>query len=146
MFGFAISPAIKVAAAFIGLVLLFSFGYYKGYSNEKQKFDTYKAEVAAFAKAQEENTKRVIQSQEHITKKAEIKHEKDISSLRAIYDRLRKSTSGSAMSSVPDTTSNPAQATAHYVSIAPDLATGCAETTQQLVDLQGWIKDQGEVQ
>lgn len=145
MFGFVISPAAKVAAAFIGLVLLFSFGYYKGYSNQKQKFDTYKAEIAAFAKAQEENTKRVINTQEQITKKAEIKHEKDISSLRAIYDRLRKSTSGSAMSTVPDSTTNPAEATSYYLAVAPELATQCGETTQQVVNLQAWVTEQQEL-
>ena len=145
MFGFVISPALKIAAAFIGLVLLFSFGYYKGYSNEKQKFDTYKAEVAALAKAQENNTKRIIQTQEQITKKAEIKHEKDISSLRAIYDRMRNTASGSSVSTVPNTTTNPAEATSYYLAIAPELATQCGETTQQVVNLQTWVNEQQEL-
>jgi hypothetical protein len=140
---FGISDKLTlVLAAVIAAASVFAAGYWKGYSGEKEKFDAYKVEVQTIAKAQEENTKRIIESQKQITQKAEKQHEKDVSSLRAIYDRLRKSTSSSAVSAVPDTTANPAEATAYYLAVAPELATQCGETTQQVVSLQNWINDQ----
>lgn len=145
MFGFILTPTAKIAAAFIACVLLFSFGYYKGNTSMKTKFDAYKVEVQAAAKAQEESTKRIIKAQEQVTQKAEKQHEKDISSLRAVYNRLRKSTSSSALSAIPDPSADPAQATAYYLDVAPELATQCGETTQQVVSLQSWINDQLQV-
>ena len=145
MFGFILTPTAKIAGAFILAVLLFLFGYYKGYVNVKNKFDTYKAEVAAFAKAQEEQTKQTIKTQEQITKKAEVQYEKDISSLRALYNRMRKQSSSGSVSAIPDPATNPAEAAAYYMDVAPELAVGCAETTQQVVSLQNWVNDQLQV-
>ena len=145
MFGFILTPTAKVAGAFILAVLLFSFGYYKGYANIKHKFDTYKAEVAAFAKAQEEQTKQTIKTQEQITKKAEVQYEKDISSLRALYNRMRKQSSIGSVSTIPNPATNPSEAAAYYMDVAPELAVGCAETTQQVVSLQSWVNDQLQV-
>lgn len=129
----------------MAVIATFSFGYYKGYSSQKEKFDAYKVEVASAAKAQEEATKRAIQAQEQINKRTEIKYEKDISTLRAVYDRMRRTAGSSALPYGPDPATDPAQATAYYLDVAPELATQCGETTQQLVSLQEWIADQSQV-
>ena len=145
MFGFLLTPAAKI----IGIVLIvagvFGFGYYKGNSYQKEKFDAYKIEVSAAAKAQEEETKRIIKTQQQITAKAEKRHEKDISSLRAIYDRMRRTSGSGTLSTAPDPAKDPSQATAYYLDVAPELAIQCGETTQQLVSLQNWVNDQSQV-
>lgn len=148
MFGFAISPLIRIAIGLLFAATVVAGIYYKGRLDERKLLDAYKAEVKAVALAQQSKNeyKKKIQSQ--INNKSEADHEKSISNIRGVYStlRVRQPASSCGMSEVPDTATKPAEATAHYLSVAPELAIGCAETTQQLVDLQGWIKDQGEVQ
>ena len=134
----------RVAAVLIALAVV--AGGWMLYLRERNNFAEYKADVAAAVKAQQDKVNLITKQQNRITKKAEESYAKDVASIRSVYDGLRKSNGVGSVSSVPDTTSNPAGATAHYVSIAPDLAIKCAETTQQLVDLQDWIKQQGEVE
>jgi len=148
MFGFALSPIVRVVVIVLFIASVIAGIYYKGRLDERKLFDAYKAEVKAVAKAQQDKIDTMKKVQSQITKKAEVDHEKSLSNLRGIYStlRVRQPASSCGMSEVPDTATKPAEATAHYLSVAPELAVGCAETTQQLVDLQGWIKDQGEVQ
>ena len=140
----AIPMLYRVAAVIIALAVV--AGGWMLYLRERNNFAEYKADVAAAVKAQQDKVNLITKQQNRITKKAEESYAKDVASIRSVYDGLRKSNGVGSVSSVPDTTSNPAGATAHYVSIAPDLAIKCAETTQQLVDLQDWIKQQGEVE
>ena len=144
MFGLD-TVVLRLIGIIVAVIATFSFGYYKGYSGQKEKFDAYKVEVASAAKAQEEATKRAIQAQEQITKRTEIKYEKDISTLRAVYDRMRRTAGSSALPNSPDPATDPAQATAYYLDVAPELAVQCAETTQQLTNLQDWVNEQGQV-
>lgn len=114
------------------------------YLRERNNFAEYKADVAAAVKAQQDKVNLITKQQNRITKKAEVSHEANLNTIRGTYQRLRDNSSG-PMSAIPDTTSNPAQATAHYVSVAPDLAIKCAETTQQVISLQDWINEQQQV-
>ena len=114
------------------------------YYRERNNFAEYRTATIAAAKAQKDKTDLITKQQNRITKKAEESYAKDVASIRSVYNGLRDNSSGS-VSSVPDTTSNPAGATAHYVSIAPDLAIKCAETTQQWVGLRDWVVEQQKV-
>jgi len=143
MFGLD-SIVLRIAGIAIAVAALFGYGYYKGYSGEKERFDAYKVKVIAAAKAQEEETQRVMKEQERITKRTEAKYEKDISNLRVVYNGLRKSTSSSAVSVIPDPSKNPIEATSYYLDVAPELANQCGETTQQLINLQEWVKEQSD--
>jgi len=148
MFGFALSPIVRIAIIALFVASVIAGIYYKGRLDERKLFDAYKAEVNAIAKAQQHKIDTMKKIQSQINNKSEADHEKSISNIRGVYSTLRvQHNSGSCgVSKVPDTAKQPAEAAAYYVSVAPELAIGCAETTQQLVDLQGWIKDQGEVQ
>lgn len=143
MFGLD-SIVLRIAGIAIAVAALFGYGYYKGYSGEKERFDAYKVKVIAAAKAQEEETQRVMKEQERITKRTEAKYEKDIFNLRVVYNGLRKSTSSSAVSVIPDPSKNPIEATSYYLDVAPELANQCGETTQQLINLQEWVKEQSD--
>ena len=144
MFGLS-TIALRWIGGAVLVLLLLGAVYAKGWLDRDKDFSKYKVEVKAAAMAQEEATKRAITAQEQITKRTEVKYEKDISTLRAVYNRLRGTTGGSAMSTVPNPATDPAQATAYYLDVAPELATQCGETTQQLVSLQEWIADQSQV-
>lgn len=132
----------RVAAVLIALAVV--AGGWMLYLRERNNFAEYKADVAAAVKAQQDKVNLITKQQNRITKNAEVSHEANINTIRGTYQRLRDNSSGS-VSYIPNPTTNPAQATAYYLDVAPDLATGCAETTQQLVSLQSWINEQQQV-
>ena len=136
---------IKWVAGFAAVVGIFLFGYYKGYSGEHEKFVKFQADAEAKFNQQVKETERIVISQQEITKKADEQHGKDIATLRAIYQRLREQSSSSTMPTIPQAATDAYGTTAYYVSIAPELAGRCAETTQQVVNLQEWIESQGEI-
>ena len=142
MFGFVITPAAKWIAGAVVLVAVYLFGHYNGYANEHEKFIAYKAEAEALYNQQVKETERINTAQQQITKKAEAQYEKDLATIRAVYSRLRNQSSIGTVPGIPDPATDPAAASAYYLSVAPDLAARCAETTQQVIGLQGWIQDQ----
>ena len=132
MFGL-INPLYKVIGI-IGLVaVLFGTGYYRGYSAEKQRFDAFKAELVASAKAQEKINQQIEQKNKLIADNSKREYEAKIIALRNYYDRMRN----------PDTNKLPSVAiTAHRVdekATDPVFIGQCAETTLQLISLQDWV-------
>jgi hypothetical protein len=128
-----INPLYKVIGI-IGLVaVLFGTGYYKGYASEKKRFDAFKSELEASAKAQEKINQQIEQKNKLIADNSKREYEAKIVALRHYYDRLRHS----------DTNNLPsATITAHRVdekATDPVFIGQCAETTLQLVSLQDWI-------
>jgi hypothetical protein len=130
-----INPLYKIIGI-IGLVaVLFGTGYYRGYSAEKQRFDAFKAELVASAKAQEKINQQIEQKNKLIADNSKREYEAKIVALRHYYDRLRH----------PDTNKLPSVAiTAHRVdekTADPIFIGQCAETTLQLVSLQDWVRE-----
>jgi hypothetical protein len=128
-----INPLYKVIGI-IGLVaVLFGTGYYKGYASEKKRFDAFKSELEASAKAQDKINQQIEQKNKLIADNSKREYEAKIVALRHYYDRLRHS----------DTNKLPsATITAHRVdekTTDPVFIGQCAETTLQLVSLQDWI-------
>jgi predicted negative regulator of RcsB-dependent stress response len=128
-----INPLYKIIGI-IGLVaVLFGFGYYRGYSAEKQRFDAFKAELVASAKAQEKINQQIEQKNKLIADNSKREYEAKIVALRNYYDRMRH----------PDTNKRPsATSTAHRVdekATDPVFIGQCAETTLQLISLQDWV-------
>ena len=133
MFGL-INPLYKIIGI-IGLVaVLFGTGYYRGYSAEKQRFDAFKTELEASAKAQEKINQQIEQKNKLIADNSKREYEAKIVALRHYYDRLRHS----------DTNKLPSAAiAAHRVdekATDPVFIGQCAETTLQLVSLQDWVR------
>ena len=132
MFGL-INPLYKIIGI-IGLVaVLFGTGYYRGYSAEKKRFDAFKTELEASAKAQEKINQQIEQKNKLIADNSKREYEAKIVALRHYYDRLRH----------PDTNKLPSAAiAAHRVdekATDPIFIGQCAETTLQLVSLQDWV-------
>lgn len=115
------------------------------YFRERNNFAEYRAATIAAAKAQQDKTNIITKQQNRVTKKAEENYAKDVASIRYVYDGLRKSNGGSAVSNIPDPAADPARATAYYVSVAPDLAEKCAITTQKWLSVVEWADEQEQV-
>ncbi len=107
--------------------------YWKGYSDEHERFLKFQAEVAAVGKAQELANKNAIQLAEVINDEYETR----IAALRRQYaGRVQQCNSGSgAVSTIPK--SSPS---VNGTADDPAIIGLCAEETAKLVALQKWIK------
>lgn len=121
----------------IGLVSvgLFVFGYYKGYSNEHEKFLGYKADIAAQVKQQD----LLLQSR---VKQEQIKTEGIINEYKAKLHTVRGISSGrlqynTSTLQLSETTGTQGAITAPSY---PVLVGQCLETTLMLTSLQEWAK------
>ena len=131
MFGL-INPIYKILGI-IGLVIaLFGFGYYRGYSSEKQRFDAFKAELEASAKAQEKINQQIEQKNKLIATNIKSEYETKIIALRNYYANSLRYPDSSKLPSLPDSTKRANGETT-------DLPLACAYTTQQLISLQEWV-------
>ena len=134
MFGL-INPLYKILGI-IGLVIaLFGYGYYQGYSAEKKRFDAFKSELEASALAQEKINKQIEQKNKLIATNIKSEYETKIIALRNYYANGLRYTDSSKLPSLPNSTYRVDEKTTDPIFIGQ-----CAETTQQLVSLQDWIK------
>ena len=132
MFGL-INPLYKILGI-IGLVIaLFCFGYYQGYSSEKERFDAFKLELEASAKAQEKINAQIEQKNKLISTNIKSEYETKIIALRNYYANSLRHTDSNKLPSLPSSTQGANGETT-------DLQLACSYTTQQLVSLQEWIK------
>lgn len=144
MFGLSTVVIRWIGGVLLLVAVVFAI-YYKGRLDERELFNKYKAEVKALASAQEAKTQQIITQQNKITKKAGEQYAKDLAVIRNTYQRLRFTTTGGGIvPPVSEAAGSIDGKAAHYISVAPELASGCAETTAQLIALQNWIQEQGE--
>jgi hypothetical protein len=125
----------------IGIVVaVILAAYWKGYSDEHERFLKFQAEVAAIGKAQEQANQHAIEVAEIITEGVRSEYEARIDAVRRQYaGRVQQcSTSRSNLPTISKTTSR-----ADELAADSRLAGLCAETTQQLISLQQWVAKQG---
>jgi len=125
---------IKFIIAGVAAVVIFGSGWWVGYS----KYLDYKKEVEIAAKVQEAKVESITKQQELVTKGIANEYDAKLAALRNYY----KSTSvwnsnGSKVSGL-----SPAPSATDVIASYNQLASSCAETTQQLVSLQEWINQQ----
>lgn len=112
----------------------FALGYLGGCQHEKSAYDAYRASVVAAGEAQNKQTEQTIAHHKQIAQSVKEDYETRIAAIRAAY-RVRPSNSGlMPPASCPAGDSN--AATSYDI-----LALQCAETTQQLISLQEFIKE-----
>lgn len=125
---------IKLIIAGVAAVVIFGSGWWVGYS----KYLDYKKEVEIAAKVQEAKVESITKQQELVTKGIANEYDAKLAALRNYY----KSTSvwnsnGSKVSGL-----SPAPSATDVIASYNQLASSCAETTQQLISLQEWINQQ----
>jgi len=127
-----------ILGAIGALIASFAFGVYQGWSHEHDKFMAYKAEVALIAEHQIAKNEAIQKQSELVNKGIQNEYEARLSAIRNHYaNSVRKSSSGS-MSTIP-------KATISVDGKSADLELACAYTTQQLISLQDWIKEQAGI-
>ena len=131
MLDLLISPFARIIGVIVLIGALFGFGYYKGYSGEKQRFDTYKADIEAQVKAQEAINEATKKQQDIIGKSIRSDYENKLSAIKSYYSGVRQQSSTS-LSTLPSSSLGTNGET-------PNLELACASTTQQLVSLQEWV-------
>ena len=128
MFPLSLNTYISVGCAFLAMIGL-GYGRY-----ESSKLDAYKVEVAAIAQKQIDANKAKLDQQNLINKATKENYEAKLSALKFYYGGLHNSSSGQMPSiSISTGTTNASSS---------DQLLACAYTTQQLVSLQDWIKEQ----
>ena len=125
---------IKFIIAGVAAVVIFGSGWWVGYS----KYLDFKKEVEIAAKVQEAKVESITKQQELVTKGIANEYDAKLAALRNYY----KSTSvwnsnGSKMSGL-----STAPSATDVIASYNQLASACAETTQQLVSLQDWLNQQ----
>ena len=134
---FILNPIYKYLAIGVAVLGLFGVGYYKGYSAEKERFDAFKIELEAQAKAQELLNNAKKKQQDIIAKSIGSEYEAKLSALKSYYGGMRQPNSNQ-LSTVPN-------ATFSIDGKTTDLPLACAYTTQQLVSLQEWILEVSKI-
>lgn len=134
MFSLLLSPLQKIGLYAVLVALVFGFGYYKGYSNQRDKFVDFKNELEAKAKAQDMLNKATEQKNKLIAENVKNEYEARLAALRNYYVGLRH-TDTNKMPRVSDSTS-----TTYAEASNPVFVGQCAETTLQLISLQDWVR------
>lgn len=129
-------------AAIIALgLIIFSFGWYKGYSGEKAEFDAFKLQIEVNGKLQEEKNANLLKSQEKISQDVTKGYSDAIKKLNSYYSTHRVYNSTTS-SSVPNTTETSNTADGETESNLSSTIRDCSLDVVQLLYLQKWIKEQ----
>ncbi len=103
---------------------------------ESAKYDAYVAKVELAAKEQELINKAKAKEAEQVNQKVKNDYENKLSIIKRVYGGLRLSSSQQTGSISDSTSATDGTAT------DPKFIEKCAMTTQQLVSLQDWIREQ----
>lgn len=132
----------QIAIAFL-VAIVFSVGYYKGYSNQKEKFEAFKLQVEVNARVQQEKNQLLIKQQTKVTETITKDYEDAIKKLSAhnATHRLYNRSSSSRVSKVPETSSGVNEESKSDLS---STIGDCSLDVVQLLYLQKWIEEQEE--
>jgi hypothetical protein len=111
----------------------------KVHSHDMDAMNTYKLQVSMAAQATQLKSRQTEQAQATITQQKDTQYAQDIASLRAYYTSRMQHANGS--SNLPKVPNAPTSIDAIPADSLP-FAEQCGETTQQLIDLQQWVKDE----
>lgn len=133
------------------MAIIFAFGYHKGYTNQKQAYDTYKAQIEAVSAEQERKNIESAKKQEYVTENIS-KGYKDATKKLNNHYKLHsvvslQPSSSKAVSKISDTTpSLDGEAKSNQTDTAGVNPLDCASDVLQLLYLQEWINSQLLVQ
>jgi len=132
----------KQLAAVALILIIFSFGWYKGNSYQKAKFDAFVLQTEVNAKLQEQKVAQIEKAQVKVTENITKDYNNAVKKLNArnstkrVYNTQATSSEVSSIPNPSSTTDGEAQS---------DLSStirDCSLDVLQLLYLQQWIKDQ----
>ena len=125
----------------IGLLAFGNIVMYGMYKHTSDSFSAYKVEVAAQSKAQEQHNQQVLEQRDLFNKGVVDGYKAKLAASNAYINSLHYNGSGS-MSSTSGTATGTDGSTENDIPPASILASDCAATTVQLIQLQQWAKGQ----
>ena len=128
----------------IVIVLVFGTGYYKGYSNQKEKFDAFKLQVEVNAKIQKDKNELLVKKQKQVSENITKEYADAVKKLNTYYaNKLLNNSSISRVSkdSTPTSSVN-AKTESDISSSTGNITLDCASDVLQLLYLQEWINNQ----
>lgn len=132
-----LNPAMIYGA--IGAVIAsFLIGFGSGWKFENNRFMDYKEEVAVVAVKKEAENISIQKQSDLVTKGIKNEYEARLSAIRSYYSSGLRNSSSGELSAIP-------QSTISIDGKATNLQLACAYTTQQLISLQDWIKEQAGI-
>lgn len=141
-----LTPTIlRYVSIAVGAILLVLAIYAKGRHDVQVKFDAYKVEVAAAAKAQELKAKETEARQQKINEDTRNAYNTQLSNLRSYYS-LRLGKSGGSLPQVSSASTGADVYSPDNLPAPAVLAGQCAETTLNLLVLQNWVRSQIDAQ
>jgi hypothetical protein len=124
----------KLAIGAFLLLISFSSGWYL----RNLDYKAFRLEVENAAKAQEAHVESIKKQQEITTTSIQKEYDAKLALLRQYYANGVRQPSASTLSTNSGIAPKPFDASAAYAILVGQ----CAETTQQLVSLQEWLKEQ----
>ncbi len=137
---FLLSNWRMVALAALVAANALTFGLWRHTANA---FTQYRADIVALGKVQEAATNQAIAEQKQITKDVQDGYQQSIDYLRSHPVRVRSQPGPGSMPGLSQPASGTDETSDYPIPAAAELAAGCAETTNQLNFLQGWVEQQG---
>lgn len=123
----------------IGAVITsFLIGFGSGWKFENNRFMDYKEEVAVVAAKKQAENISIQKQSDLVTKGIKNEYEARLSAIRSYYSSGLRNSSSGELSAIP-------QSTISIDGKATNLQLACAYTTQQLISLQDWIKEQAGI-
>lgn len=140
----------KQIAVVATLLLSFGYGYYKGYSNQKEEFDLFKMQVQLNADLQKEKNALLVKKQKEVSENITKEYADAIKKLNAYYASHPNikwvQNSNTTVSQLSESSTTTSQADGKTESNIPnptrDIALDCASDVLQLLYLQEWVKQQ----
>jgi hypothetical protein len=127
--------------------MAFGAGYYKGYANQKEKFDAFKLQTEINAKIQQDKNELLVNKQIKVSEDITKEYANAVKKLNAYYathpKRVYINTTSSGVSKVTTaTTKVDGEAKGDLPNTTTDATLDCASDVLQLIYLQEWLKDQ----
>lgn len=85
MLDLLISPFARIIGIIALVGALFGFGYYRGYSAEKERYEAFKALIAAQAQTQEIVNQNIKKKQEIIAESVKNEYQAKLAAVRSYY-------------------------------------------------------------
>jgi len=118
-------------------VLLLGFCYYLGYSREHNRLVDFQHVVRQQADIQEAKTKEIIEQQKITTDRITNDYQTELNRINTMYSGLLHDGSSISLSKPSNTL-----VSINGYTTDPVFAAQCSATTQQLVSLQDFVKEQ----
>jgi hypothetical protein len=136
----------KELAGIALILVIFLFGWYKGYSYEKQRFDAFVLQTKVNAKIQQDKNALLVKQQQKVSENLTKEYANAIKKLNTYYATKRMSITKTPVSDVPNVSSSSITINGEAESNLSSTIRDCSLDVVQLLYLQKWIKDSQLIQ